>query len=313
MRRPWSGDESLLTKLTDNPRARFRAWRRPRPVFGGLLLIIGGLLIGYVPIQFASELMLIGGAFTVIGLLFAALVTFCGIAVLAKPRLSTIFGVFGVAFSTLSLFGALGGLFVGMIVGTVGGVLSYSWEPPEGYEYDEPAFTFQRTGFIWQEASEFIWHAGPEADTTAADSAAETPSDGATPSADSIDSGADPTLADGDANQPVTADDGQGGDATETTADEWESPADDGWTSPDDGWESPAGDEWGAPATDAAGDESAAVDGADTQEETGIGTESTDEGDAGEGEPEFDWETDDDEDDDIDWDDTDVVDDRFEL
>jgi hypothetical protein len=134
MRRPSSGDDSLFAKLTDNPRARFRAWRRPRPLLGGLLLIIGGLLIGYVPIQFASELMLIGGAFTIIGLLFAALVAFCGIAVLAKPQLSTIFGVFGIAFSTLSLFGALGGLFVGMLVGTIGGVLSYSWEPPEGYE-----------------------------------------------------------------------------------------------------------------------------------------------------------------------------------
>jgi len=169
MRVPWSGDESLRTKLTDNPRARFRAWRKPRPVFGGLFLIIGGLLIGYVPLQFASELMLIGGAFTVVGLLFAALVGFCGVGVLAKPRYSTIFGVFGVAFSTLSLFGALGGLFIGMLVGTLGGVLSYAWEPPEGYEYQEPYLRFRRTEFIWQEASEFIWHAGPNVESSGGD------------------------------------------------------------------------------------------------------------------------------------------------
>jgi len=141
-------------------------------------LLLGGLMIGYVPVQFTSELALIGGAFTILGMMFAVLVMFCGLSSLVRPELSSIFGVLGIALSTLSLFGALGGLFVGMIVGTMGGILCYAWEPPEGYEYDETTlaeasgFIWQETGgFIWQGSSGFIWQTGEESDTqTATDS-----------------------------------------------------------------------------------------------------------------------------------------------
>lgn len=156
-------DTSLKDWVTE-PRTQFSEWRQPRPVFGGSLLLLGGLIIGYVPVQFASELLLVGGVFTVIGLLFATLVVFCGIAVMADPRYSSVFGVLGAAFSTLSLFGALGGLFVGMFVGTAGGILAYAWRPPDGYEYEEVSlaeeseFIWQETGgFIFQDSGGFVW------------------------------------------------------------------------------------------------------------------------------------------------------------
>lgn len=169
---PLSGDSSSVGDWVSDPRGEFRRWRQPRPLFGSSLLILGGLLIGYVPVQFTSELMLIGGAFTVLGMMFATLVVFCGISSLAKPELSSIFGVLGIALSTLSLFGALGGLFIGMVVGTAGGILCYAWEPPEGYEYDETTlaeaseFIWQETGgFIWQGSSGFIWQTDGANDT----------------------------------------------------------------------------------------------------------------------------------------------------
>ncbi len=144
-------------------------------MLGSSLLVLGGLLIGYVPVQFTSELMLIGGAFTILGMMFAVLVMFCGLSALAKPELSSIFGVLGIALSTLSLFGALGGLFVGMMVGTMGGILCYAWEPPEGHEYEETTlaeasgFIWQETGgFIWQSSQGFIWQTDDETDTDAA-------------------------------------------------------------------------------------------------------------------------------------------------
>ncbi|MFB6178745.1 MAG: DUF6114 domain-containing protein [Halorientalis sp.] len=161
---PLSDGGSSVGDWLSDPRGEFRRWRRPRPILGGGLLILGGLIIGYVPVQFTSELMFIGGAFTIIGMMFAVLVIFCGLSSLAKPELSSIFGVIGIALSTLSLFGALGGLFVGMIVGTIGGILCYAWEPPAGYEYDETTlaeaseFIWQETGgFIFQGSSGFIW------------------------------------------------------------------------------------------------------------------------------------------------------------
>jgi hypothetical protein len=151
---PWAGTERSIRDWVRHPRATFREWREPRPLGGALLLLLGGAMISYVPAQFASELLFIGGTFTVIGLVFAVAVSFCGIAALAKPRFSSVFGTLGVVFSTLSLFGALGGLLLGMVVGTAGGVLCYAWEPPEGYE---TATLAEASGFIWQEAGGFIW------------------------------------------------------------------------------------------------------------------------------------------------------------
>lgn len=151
---PWSGTERSFRDWVSSPRATFREWRQPRPLGGAVLLLLGGAMIAYVPAQFASELLFIGGTFTVIGLVFAVAVGFCGVAALAKPRFSTVFGTLGIVFSTLSLFGALGGLLVGMVVGTAGGILCYAWEPPEGYE---TASLAEASGFIWQEAGGFIW------------------------------------------------------------------------------------------------------------------------------------------------------------
>jgi hypothetical protein len=98
---------------------------------GALLLMIGGLIIGWVPIQFATELAIIGGSFTVIGLVFAVMVFLAGAFVMARPEMSTIFGIIGIALSILSLIGALGGMFVGMLVGIAGGNLCIAWRHPD--------------------------------------------------------------------------------------------------------------------------------------------------------------------------------------
>lgn len=142
-------------------------------------MLLGAAIIGWVPIQFAAELLFVGGAFTVVGLFFASIVAFCGLAALAKPEFASIFGVFGIAFATLSLVGALGGFFIGMIIATAGGVLCYAWEPPAefGIEVKTVAeaseFVWGGTsefiwggtsGFIWGKTSEFIWQTDDESD-----------------------------------------------------------------------------------------------------------------------------------------------------
>lgn len=113
-------------------RERFRMWRHDRPFAGGILLMLAGLLIGYVPMQFAFELLLVGGSYTYIGLFWAVTVFLTGAFVLYRPEFSTIFGVLGVVLSILSLLGALGGLLLGMIVGIVGGNLCVAWSHPAG-------------------------------------------------------------------------------------------------------------------------------------------------------------------------------------
>jgi hypothetical protein len=121
--------------------AAFAAWRAERPFLGGVLLLLAGVVIGYVPLQFAGELIFIGGSFTIIGLVFATFVFLCGAFALWMPEHSTVFGVAGVALAILSLMGALGGLFVGMLLGILGGNLCVAWHPPEGADstHDEAA------------------------------------------------------------------------------------------------------------------------------------------------------------------------------
>lgn len=150
---------------------RINEWRTTRPLLGGSLLIAGGLVTAYVPLQFTAQLLFIGGTFTIIGLLFATLVAFCGIAALAEPQLSPVFGVAGAAFATLSVVGALGGLLLGTVVGTAGGILCYAWQPPADAEFEETtlaeasAFIWGRTVFMWGKTTEFDWRTAATEDT----------------------------------------------------------------------------------------------------------------------------------------------------
>ena len=126
----WHALPTPIQRRLDDRLAKFNEWKEPRPFWGGVLLMLAGLIIGWVPIQFATELAVIGGAFTVIGLVFAVMVFLTGAFVLARPGMSTIFGVLGIALSILSLVGALGGLFVGMLIGIAGGNLCIAWQNP---------------------------------------------------------------------------------------------------------------------------------------------------------------------------------------
>ncbi|MFB6143155.1 MAG: DUF6114 domain-containing protein, partial [Halorientalis sp.] len=82
---------------------RANEWRRGRPFLGGVLLLLGGLVTGYVSGGYAINLMFIGAAFTSIGLVVAILMFLSGVAALAIPEESTAIGVVGVAMSLLSL------------------------------------------------------------------------------------------------------------------------------------------------------------------------------------------------------------------
>lgn len=111
--------------------ARANEWRRGRPFLGGVLLMLGGLVTGYVSGGVALNLLLIGGAFTSIGLVVALLMFLAGVAALSMPEESAAIGVIGVTMSLLSLLTALGGLLVGMLLGIHGGVAVWAWEPDE--------------------------------------------------------------------------------------------------------------------------------------------------------------------------------------
>jgi len=147
----WHVIPGPIRRRIDDRMATFNEWREPRPFWGGTLLMLAGIIIGWVPIQFATELAVIGGAFTVVGLIFAVMVFLTGAFVLARPEMSTIFGVVGIALSILSIIGALGGLFVGMLLGIAGGNLCVAWQgDPDTGSSSSGMESAEDVQFSWQ-------------------------------------------------------------------------------------------------------------------------------------------------------------------
>lgn len=121
-------------------RARFRAWRRRRPLVGGLLVAVGGiemffsgqLDIGQLHIQLGIE----GLQATVIPLVLVLL----GILLISMPAHRIFYGVIALAVAVYSLVGVnLGGFLLGMLLSTVGGIIAVSWAPPRSPSQDDPA------------------------------------------------------------------------------------------------------------------------------------------------------------------------------
>ena len=120
-----------FTKVHDSaPAVEFRAWRKRRPFVGGILLALSG-----VEMFFSSQLD-IGKIHVAVGIaglqstvIPIALVTL-GVLVIATPVHRVFYGVIALAIAVYSLIGLnLGGFFVGMLLGAVGGILAVSWMP----------------------------------------------------------------------------------------------------------------------------------------------------------------------------------------
>jgi hypothetical protein len=118
-------------------RERWRAWRRSRPFWGGLLLILSGLELFAIPlsgvlVSGAVKLVIyigIGGVFAV---LIGALLIAAGLVTWFNPTQKTFYGIAGVVLGIVSFPASnLGGLFVGMLLAIVGGAIAFAWTPIE--------------------------------------------------------------------------------------------------------------------------------------------------------------------------------------
>ena len=118
----------------------FRTWRRQRPFVGGVLTALGGiemffsgqLDIGKIHVQLGIE----GLQATIIPILLVLL----GVLVIAMPAHRIFYGVIALAVAVYSLVGVnLGGFFIGMLLSTVGGILTVAWMPKKDARVDEVA------------------------------------------------------------------------------------------------------------------------------------------------------------------------------
>ncbi len=102
-------------------------WRRSRPFWGGLLVVLAGaemLLSERAPVPVVIHVGMQGLA----GYLVPTVLLLCGLLILFSPAQRTFYSVLAVLLSLGSwVTSNLGGFFVGMALGVVGGSLAFAW------------------------------------------------------------------------------------------------------------------------------------------------------------------------------------------
>jgi hypothetical protein len=110
----------------------FYRWRHSRPFWGGLLVLLGGaeiLLSERAPLPVVIHVGIQGLA----GYLVPAVLLLCGLLLWFTPEQRTFYSILAVLLALGSwITSNLGGFFVGMALGLVGGSLAFAWARGNG-------------------------------------------------------------------------------------------------------------------------------------------------------------------------------------
>jgi hypothetical protein len=114
---------------------RFRAWRRARPFWGGLLLILSGVELIAIPlsgvlIKGAIKLVIYIGIGGVAGVVIGAMLIVAGLVTWFNPTHKTFYSIAGIVLGLASFPATnLGGLVIGMLLAILGGSIAFAWTP----------------------------------------------------------------------------------------------------------------------------------------------------------------------------------------
>jgi Family of unknown function (DUF6114) len=117
------------------PRAwrAFAAWRRGRPFWAGVFLIIAGAELLLIPLPVdAMGLILHIGTGGVLGILIGAVLIACALLLWFNPAQRVFYSIVAVLLAVAALIASnLGGFLVGTLLGVLGGSLGFGWTPLE--------------------------------------------------------------------------------------------------------------------------------------------------------------------------------------
>lgn len=119
----------------------FRRWRHARPFGGGLLVTIGGAEILFTE-KVPLKLILHIGVQGLAGYLLPTVMLLCGLFLLFNPAQRSFYAILAVVLAIGTwLTSNLGGFFIGMLCGMIGGGMAFAWKPPQPEEQplSEPA------------------------------------------------------------------------------------------------------------------------------------------------------------------------------
>jgi hypothetical protein len=116
----------------------FRDWRRRRPFWGGLLILLGGaeiFLTEIAPLHVVIHLGIEGLAGQAVPFVLAV----CGLLLIFNPEQRLFYSIIAMLLSAASwITSNLGGFILGLVLGLVGCALAFAWTPAPGPEPAEP-------------------------------------------------------------------------------------------------------------------------------------------------------------------------------
>ncbi|MFG3253098.1 DUF6114 domain-containing protein [Streptomyces sp. NPDC048172] len=124
--------QSVMTGFGQK-RSAFRDWRGRRPFWGGLLTLLAGIPIMYIPYQNLTLGSLTIRMSTTAGagsLIIGVLLVVLGITMWFQPQSRVFAGVAAILLSLVSLVVSnIGAFLIGFLLGLLGGALGVSWVP----------------------------------------------------------------------------------------------------------------------------------------------------------------------------------------
>jgi len=115
--------------LPHRMRLGFRAWRRSRPFWGGLFVVLGGgeiLFSEKAPLRVIVHFGLTGLA----GYLIPSVMVLCGMLMVFNPGQRLFYSILSVLLALATWpTSNLGGFLIGMLLGLIGGSLGFAWMP----------------------------------------------------------------------------------------------------------------------------------------------------------------------------------------
>lgn len=111
-------------------RQGFRRWRRSRPFWGGLLTAVAGLEVFGTTQMSLEGLSFQLGPTGFLSWVIPTILVACGLLMWFTPQQRMFYAIVAEVTAVFSLIGVnLGGFFIGMVLGIVGGALGFAWAP----------------------------------------------------------------------------------------------------------------------------------------------------------------------------------------
>src|SRR5215475_8288117 len=108
----------------------FRRWRKHRPFWGGLLLMLAGLELLYSGNLNLGNIQVHLGLIGFKSYIIPLVVILCGALAWATPSQRLFYGIIGTAAVVYSIVSVnLGGFIIGLLLGVFGGALTIAWVP----------------------------------------------------------------------------------------------------------------------------------------------------------------------------------------